>query len=206
MTRRSLLTAVSPMLAACSRGDGAHFGRTEPPRLQRLGYLIGAELATLDRAKSADLWEGYIMHELFAGLTILPSQDRSADGGICSSLRAISRGPAPHTFHLRGHNAPRGERLPNTPTLRGEYRSGRLGEDLARGPMLASAAGVFDAAARTARLTAFEHYLSHGMPFLPLGRDVWPYVKKPYVNGIAANLLDRQQLKYVWIDTRWRPQ
>ncbi len=38
-----------------------------------------------------------------------------------------------YTFYLRGHQAPGGERLPNTSNLRDEYRAGRLGEDYARG-------------------------------------------------------------------------
>lgn len=71
--------------------------------------------------------------------------------------------------------------------------------------LLAGAAGTPDPLRRLARLSACERYLLLGMPFIPLWKDVWPYLKKPYVNGIASNLLDRQQLKYVWIDTKWRP-
>ncbi len=30
--------------------------------------------------------------------------------------------------------------------------------------------------------------------------------QKPFLRGLGDNLLDRQQFKYVWIDTGWRPQ
>ena len=43
------------------------------------------------------------------------------------------------------------------------------------------------------------------MPFLPLYCDVWVYMCKPYVKGLGENPLDRQQFKYAWIDTNWRP-
>jgi ABC-type transport system substrate-binding protein len=56
--------------------------------------------------------------------------------------------------------------------------------------MLASAAGVADPAERMAKLSACERYLLRGMPFLPLWTDVWPYLTKPYVKGITANLVD----------------
>ena len=38
-----------------------------------------------------------------------------------------------YTFYLRGHPKPRGIKLPNTDTLRFEYRSGLLNQDFARG-------------------------------------------------------------------------
>src|SRR5690349_22568757 len=69
MTRRSILAAGPLALAACRRAEAEYFGRTEPPAAQRLVYLIGAEPATLDPAKSTDLWEGYVVHAMFEGLT-----------------------------------------------------------------------------------------------------------------------------------------
>src|SRR5262249_24241472 len=132
MTRRSLLTAVPAMLAACGRGDGAYFGRTEPPRTQRLVYLIGAEPGTLDPAMSPDLWEGYIVHALFEGLTTFHPQMTRAMAALATHYEVSPDGLL-YTLYLRGHPAPRGERLPNTSTLRDEYLTGRLGEDYARG-------------------------------------------------------------------------
>ena len=70
--------------------------------------------------------------------------------------------------------------------------------------MLASAAEIAIPAQRLARLSECERHLLLAMPFLPLFKDVWPYLKKPYVNGIGDNMLDRQQFKYIWIDTRWK--
>jgi hypothetical protein len=44
------------------------------------------------------------------------------------------------------------------------------------------------------------------MPVLPQDQWVNAVMVKPYVRGLGSNLLDREQLKYVWIDTNWRPQ
>ena len=55
--------------ARYSRNEESYFGRTTPPNAQKLVYLIGAEPASLDPAKSIDLWELYIAHSLFEGLT-----------------------------------------------------------------------------------------------------------------------------------------
>ena len=44
------------------------------------------------------------------------------------------------------------------------------------------------------------------MPILPLAHWVQAELKKPFVRGIGNNLLDRQQFKYAWIDTNWRPR
>jgi oligopeptide transport system substrate-binding protein len=70
--------------------------------------------------------------------------------------------------------------------------------------MLARAAGIEDPAERMARLSECERYLLRGMPFLPLYRDVWAYLRKPFVKGIGSNAVDRQQFKYAWIDRNWR--
>ena len=53
LSRRSVLA--SPLaLAACREVEAAYFGRTDAPRTEQLIYLIGAEPATIDPAKSAD--------------------------------------------------------------------------------------------------------------------------------------------------------
>ncbi len=31
-------------------------------------------------------------------------------------------------------------------------------------------------------------------------------LRKPFLRGPGDNLLDRQQFKYVWIETDWRPR
>jgi hypothetical protein len=35
---------------------------------------------------------------------------------------------------------------------------------------------------------------------------VFYYLQKPYLRGIGANTLNVYPFKYVWIDTKWRPE
>ena len=57
-----------------------------------------------------------------------------------------------------------------------------------------------------ARLAQCERRLLEAMPILPYSYDVASWLRKPFVKGFGNNLLGRQQFKYVWIDTNWRPQ
>ena len=68
----------------------------------------------------------------------------------------------------------------------------------------ASAAASEDTAERMARLSECERYLLRAMPFVPLYKDVWTYLKKPFVKGLGTNSVDRHQFKYLWIDRNWR--
>ena len=72
--------------------------------------------------------------------------------------------------------------------------------------MLLHARSTSNPALRLARLAECECHLLRAMPILPLCYDVLPTLRKPYVKGLGNNLLDRYQLKYAWIDTKWRPQ
>jgi hypothetical protein len=56
-----------------------------------------------------------------------------------------------------------------------------------------------------ARLAECERQLLQAMPIIPLCHDVNPKLTKPFVKGLGNNLLNREQLKYAWIDTAWRP-
>jgi ABC-type oligopeptide transport system substrate-binding subunit len=132
-----LLGAGSVALAACREAD-AYFGRTNPPAGQHLVVLIGAEPATLDPGKSTDLWEGYIIHAMFEGLTTFHPNIAQPMAGLATHYEVTPDG-LHYTFYLRGHPQPRGERLPDTSTLRDEYRSGALAEDYARGSVAPSA-------------------------------------------------------------------
>ena len=71
--------------------------------------------------------------------------------------------------------------------------------------MLAAAEITPDRTVRLAKLSECESYLLRAMPIVPLYADVWVYMRMPFVRGFGANPLDRQQFKYVWIDTEWRP-
>jgi hypothetical protein len=44
------------------------------------------------------------------------------------------------------------------------------------------------------------------MPFIPLYREAWCHLEKPYVRGLESNLIDARRFKYAWIDTKWRAQ
>jgi ABC-type oligopeptide transport system substrate-binding subunit len=69
--------------------------------------------------------------------------------------------------------------------------------------MLAEANSTTDPAARMKRLSESETYLLKAMPFVPIYIYSWFYLKKPYVRGIAPNLLDQHPFKYIRIDTDW---
>ena len=64
---------------------------------------------------------------------------------------------------------------------------------------------MIDRESRLRKLTQCESRLLAAMPIVPLTAMVWPSLAKPYVKGLGTNFLDRQQFKYVWIDTKWRP-
>ena len=119
ISRRKLLTAGPMALAACRPAQG-YFGRTAPPDSQRLVYLIGAEPATLDPAKSADLWELYIVHALFEGLTTSHPVTCEPMAGLATHYQVSADGLR-YTFFLRGHAAAIGVRLPNTSDLAPEF-------------------------------------------------------------------------------------
>jgi oligopeptide transport system substrate-binding protein len=72
--------------------------------------------------------------------------------------------------------------------------------------MLRAAGAVVDRTARLAKLADCERHLLRAMPVLPLAHEVWPILKKPFVKGMGNNPLGRDQFKYAWIDTNWRPQ
>jgi oligopeptide transport system substrate-binding protein len=105
--RRTLLTAGPMMLAACSRAEEAYFGRTDPPRSQRLVYLLGAEPGTLDPAKSGDLWEAPVIHALFEGLVTCIAATGEPAAALATHC-AISADGLRYTFCLRGHPDPGG--------------------------------------------------------------------------------------------------
>ena len=63
-----------------------------------------------------------------------------------------------------------------------------------------------DPALRMAMLAECERRLLTEMPILPYGHEVQSMLRKPFVKGLGGNTLNRQQFKYAWIDTNWRPQ
>jgi oligopeptide transport system substrate-binding protein len=71
--------------------------------------------------------------------------------------------------------------------------------------MVARAKRTADSDLRTQQLMECERRLLRAMPVLPQDHWVNAVMVKPYVRGLGNNLLDREPLKYVWIDTNWRP-
>ena len=59
---------------------------------------------------------------------------------------------------------------------------------------------------RVQRLMECERHLLSAMPAIPQDHWVNAVMVKPYIRGLGNNLLDREPLKYVWIDTAWRTQ
>jgi oligopeptide transport system substrate-binding protein len=70
--------------------------------------------------------------------------------------------------------------------------------------MMAAARSSTDPATRLRKPAACERHLLRALPVLPLYGDGWIYMRKPFVRAFGANLLDREQFKYTWIDRNWR--
>jgi ABC-type oligopeptide transport system substrate-binding subunit len=69
--------------------------------------------------------------------------------------------------------------------------------------MLKEANATTDPLLRMKKLQQSEAYLLKAMPFVPIYTYTWFYLRKPYVRGVAPNLLDQHPFKYVWIDKEW---
>jgi ABC-type oligopeptide transport system substrate-binding subunit len=103
-----MLLAAGPLaLASCGRREGPYFGKTDPPRGQRLVYLLASQPATLDPGLSADLWEGPVIHAMFEGLTTSDSSTGQAVAAIATHYE-VSADQTEYVFYLRGHRSPRG--------------------------------------------------------------------------------------------------
>ena len=72
--------------------------------------------------------------------------------------------------------------------------------------LLAAADAAPSLAARMQKLAACEKCLLTGMPLIPINFAVYSSLVKPYVRGWAYNVFNEHHFKYVWIDTRWKPE
>src|SRR5215472_1172827 len=122
--RRMLLTGAPLALAACGTSESAYFGRTDPPRGQRLVAVLGVEPGSLDPATSTELIEERVIYALFEGLTTLHPTTGEAMAGLATHYE-LTRDECRYTFFLRGHPAPRGIRLASRGDLSIEYSRGR---------------------------------------------------------------------------------
>jgi MarR-like DNA-binding transcriptional regulator SgrR of sgrS sRNA len=85
ISRRSLCAAAI-LTAACKMGADPYFGRTTPPGRQRLRYVLGAELDSLDPASYSGGFESFVIPALFEGLTAYHPQTLGTDGGFGYAL------------------------------------------------------------------------------------------------------------------------
>ena len=122
ISRRHALAA--PFLMAGCAAASPYFGRTTPPRSQRLVHSNGEEPATLDPAHSVGASSEIIMAMLLDSLTALDPVTLEPAAGLATHYEVDSRG-AQYTFFLRGHPKPRGTRLPNRDSLPIEISRGR---------------------------------------------------------------------------------
>jgi oligopeptide transport system substrate-binding protein len=83
--------------------------------------------------------------------------------------------------------------------------SGSDWSDAAFDAMVADAGNTYDPKARLRKLADCEKRLLSAMPVVPLTTFLRPSLAKPYIKGLARNLVDRQLFKYVWIDRNWKP-
>ena len=132
ITRRTVLAASTGMLAACRKTAEPYFGRSTPPRTQRLRYVLGAEPASVDPAYYPGGFESYVIPALFEGLTSYHPQTLQPMAALATHFE-VSPVTSQLTFYVRGHPNPRGKQLPNTNTLRFQYRAGKLKQDFSRG-------------------------------------------------------------------------
>ena len=113
MKRRALL-AMSALAAGCSRTTSAYFGRTTPPRRQRLVMAIGAGPGTLDPGPSWDIWEPYPIRALFEGLTAYHPRTLEPIAALATHYETDTDFTR-YSFYLRGHRNPRGLPLAGGP-------------------------------------------------------------------------------------------
>jgi oligopeptide transport system substrate-binding protein len=125
----ALATAVGA--TGCGSSEEPYFGRTDPPGEQRLVFLNSGEPESLDPGMHPGGREMPIINALFEGLTKMHPVTLEPLAGLATHYES-NPDRTRFTFYLRGHPSPRGIRLPNTDTLREEYRAGKLTEDLSR--------------------------------------------------------------------------
>jgi ABC-type oligopeptide transport system substrate-binding subunit len=71
--------------------------------------------------------------------------------------------------------------------------------------MVSAANAVTTPSDRMRMLAKCERHLLSAMPVLPLYRETWRHLEKPYVRGLENNLISARRFKYARIDTNWRP-
>ena len=128
ISRRNFLAGGSSIaLGACARADQGYLGNTDPPRTQRLVYLIDQEPGSLDPTLGFD---DRLTLSLFEGLTSLHPTTGAPMSALATHYDLTNDG-LQYTFYLRGHPRPLGTRLPNSGDLPLEFSRGRVPQPLA---------------------------------------------------------------------------
>lgn len=113
-----LVTAAGAALTSgCSRSER---------RSRWLNYLLGMEPVSLDPAKCVGGSEVSIMAAIYEPLIRLHPETMTPMAGLAISYK-VECGGTRYTFHLRGHQAPDGIRLPGVESLPYEFNRGRAG-------------------------------------------------------------------------------
>ena len=125
--RRAFLAACPLALAACGGSEETYFGNTEPPRTQRLVYLLESEPGSLDPALAVGR-EDFLVLSLFEGLTSLNPLSSAPMSALATHFEVTPDGLR-YVFYLCGHRRPRGTKLPSSWDLPAEYSRGSRAPD-----------------------------------------------------------------------------
>src|SRR5262245_37500783 len=106
MKRRTLLM-ITAFAAGCQRTNSRYFGRTTPPRGQRIVMAIVAEPSTLDPGRSWELYDTYPIRALFEGLTNYHPRTLEPVGALATHYQT-DPDQTQFAFYLRGHRSPHG--------------------------------------------------------------------------------------------------
>jgi oligopeptide transport system substrate-binding protein len=132
MKPTSILILVFALTLSGCTSDSQYFGKPSPPSVQRLSYSVNQEVGSLDPGTTLGGTDGYIVLALFEGLISYHPQTLEPMAALATHYE-VNADQTQFTFYLRGHPKPRGIKLPDTDTLREQYKAGKLNEDFAHG-------------------------------------------------------------------------
>jgi len=127
---RSTITALIILLlelSACrsNKIEEEYFGRTSPPRSNRLTYEHLAEPETLDPTLAILTQEWTTIGALFEGLVTSHPLTLEPMAGMATHYQ-VNADSTQFTFFLRGHPHPLGTPLPDSDSLPEEFRHGHI--------------------------------------------------------------------------------
>lgn len=124
IARRELLALGPAAMTSCVRSDSAWFGSTVVPKQGKLVHILNGEVESLDPAKSTGSYEFYVMPALFEGLTQYHPALPTPMAALATHYE-VNSDFTQFRFYLRGHPAPKGERLPSAADLPEKFLRGR---------------------------------------------------------------------------------